>query len=157
MAVLLTKGEIRCYCDAPHCVATGYMCKSELNACFTRVLDPLSVGSPLTHGCLDPASDATEVCTPPPALEDVLAAAVVAAGAAGPPSSPFSSSSFSAAATECCHDDMCNYRGLHDVGHTRDSTDIKRFTAIPCLCEHQHLISWTWGILSPVHPLTIAF
>lgn len=87
MAVLLTKGEIRCYCDAPHCVATGYMCKSEANACFTRLLDPLGANSPLTHGCLDLSAD-----------------------------------SCSAAATvECCHDDMCNYRGLYDL--SRDSAD----------------------------------
>lgn len=28
---------------------------------------------------------------------------------------------------ECCHDDMCNYRGLHDLAHTRDSTDHGRY------------------------------
>lgn len=96
MAVLLSKGEIRCYCDAPHCVATGYMCKSDVNACFTKVLDPLSTNSPLTHGCVD-AADSCGV----PRAADVLAAATV----------------------ECCHDDMCNYRGLHDLAHTRDSAD----------------------------------
>ncbi|KGL79223.1 BMP and activin membrane-bound inhibitor, partial [Tinamus guttatus] len=46
-------GEIRCYCDAAHCVATGYMCKSELGACFSRLLDPRNTQSPLAHGCLD--------------------------------------------------------------------------------------------------------
>lgn len=101
MAVLLTKGEIRCYCDAPHCVATGYMCKSELNACFTKVLDPLISNSPLTHGCLDPGvSAADNVCSGRRAIDSLAAATL-----------------------ECCHDDMCNYRGLHDLAHTRDSTD----------------------------------
>uniref|UniRef100_A0A3Q3WEN8 BMP and activin membrane-bound inhibitor homolog n=1 Tax=Mola mola TaxID=94237 RepID=A0A3Q3WEN8_MOLML len=104
MAVLLTKGEIRCYCDAPHCVATGYMCKSELNACFTKVLDPLNANSPLTHGCLDPVTNVAEVCSSSPRGTDALG------GALG-------------ATVECCHDDMCNYRGLQDLAHTRDSTD----------------------------------
>ncbi|CAN9506526.1 unnamed protein product [Ophioblennius macclurei] len=98
MAVLLTKGEIRCYCDAPHCVATGYMCKSEVNACFTKVLDPFNANSPLTHGCLDPAAHIIDSCSGPRAT-DILAT------------------------VECCHDDMCNYRGLQDLSHTRDSTD----------------------------------
>ncbi|XP_061569602.1 BMP and activin membrane-bound inhibitor (Xenopus laevis) homolog a [Cololabis saira] len=101
MAVLLTKGEIRCYCDAPHCVATGYMCKSELNACFTKVLDPLNVNSPLTHGCLDPVSDAADTCSSHRAADALTGALML----------------------ECCHDDMCNYRGLHDLAHARDSTD----------------------------------
>lgn len=95
-------GEIRCYCDAPHCVATGYMCKSELSACFTRVLDPLHANSPLTHGCLDPIANAADVCSSSPRR----AAAFVGA---------------SAATLECCHEDMCNYRGLQDLAHTRDS------------------------------------
>ncbi|XP_030631091.1 BMP and activin membrane-bound inhibitor homolog a isoform X1 [Chanos chanos] len=102
MAVLLTKGEIRCYCDAPHCVATGYMCKSELNACFTKVLDPLNTNSPLTHGCLDPIVSSVDVCVTK--RLDVLNGV--------------------SSTIECCHDDMCNYRGLHDLAHTRgDSTD----------------------------------
>lgn len=98
MAVLLVKGEIRCYCDAPHCVATGYMCKSELSACFTKVLDPLNPNSPLTHGCLD----AADVCGGSRSATEPLGGAL---------------------ALECCHDDMCNYRGLPDLAHTRDSTD----------------------------------
>ncbi|KAK1174033.1 hypothetical protein AOXY_G4298 [Acipenser oxyrinchus oxyrinchus] len=93
MAVLLAKGEIRCYCDAAHCVATGYMCKSELNACFTRLLDPQNTNSPLTHGCLDPTANTADVCH------------------AGRTESRAGASE----KLECCHDDMCNYRGLHDV------------------------------------------
>ncbi|CAL8293302.1 unnamed protein product [Lota lota] len=107
MAVLLTKGEIRCYCDAPHCVATGYMCKSELNACFTKVLDPLNTNSPLTHGCLDPVANAINVCGALSKSSDVFAPLL--------------------ASLECCHDDMCNYRGLHDVAHARESTDHGRY------------------------------
>ncbi|KAK6490261.1 BMP and activin membrane-bound inhibitor-like protein [Huso huso] len=102
MAVLLAKGEIRCYCDAAHCVATGYMCKSELNACFTRLLDPQNTNSPLTHGCLDPTANTADVCH------------------AGRTESRAGASE----KLECCHDDMCNYRGLHDVSYPRgESSD----------------------------------
>ncbi|KAG9355164.1 hypothetical protein JZ751_000002 [Albula glossodonta] len=97
MAVLLTKGEIRCYCDAPHCVATGYMCKSELNACFTKVLDPQNTNSPLTHGCFDPITNSSHVCG----------------------SKNSADTSAGASALECCHDDMCNYKGLYDLAHAR--------------------------------------
>lgn len=100
-------GEIRCYCDAPHCVATGYMCKSELNACFTKVLDPLNANSPLTHGCLDPIANTVDVCSSSSRSADTLSGA-------------------SATTLECCHDDMCNYRGLQDLAHTRDSTGKRR-------------------------------
>ncbi|KAI5282290.1 Bmp And Activin Membrane-Bound Inhibitor-like [Manis pentadactyla] len=94
MAVLLTKGEIRCYCDAAHCVATGYMCKSELSACFSRLLDPQNANSPLTHGCLDSLGSTVDICPTRRAQNH--------SGTAMP-------------TLECCHEDMCNYRGLHDV------------------------------------------
>lgn len=94
MAVLLTKGEIRCYCDAAHCVATGYMCKSELSACFSRLLDPQNTNSPLTHGCLDSLASTADICQAKQAQNH--------SGTAMP-------------TLECCHEDMCNYRGLHDV------------------------------------------
>ncbi|XP_018596592.1 BMP and activin membrane-bound inhibitor homolog a [Scleropages formosus] len=102
MAVLLTKGEIRCYCDAPHCVATGYMCKSALNACFTKVLDPHNVNSPLTHGCLDPLAASSMDATCIPKQEDLTGVS---------------------STLECCNEDMCNYRGLHDLAHTREASD----------------------------------
>ncbi|XP_019363774.1 PREDICTED: BMP and activin membrane-bound inhibitor homolog [Gavialis gangeticus] len=94
MAVLLTRGEIRCYCDAAHCVATGYMCKSELNACFSRLLDPQNTNSPLTHGCLDSLASTADICQTKQAQNH--------SGTTMP-------------TLECCHEDMCNYRGLHDV------------------------------------------
>ncbi|XP_026802105.3 BMP and activin membrane-bound inhibitor homolog (Xenopus laevis) b [Pangasianodon hypophthalmus] len=97
MAVLLTRGEIRCYCDSPHCVATGYMCKSELNACFTRILDPQSSKSPLSHGCYEPALNGGSVCRSE-ATHDALH---------GP------------ATLECCHEDMCNYRGPQDLTYSQ--------------------------------------
>lgn len=100
-------GEIRCYCDAPHCVATGYMCKSELNACFTKVLDPLNANSPLTHGCLDPIANTVDVCSSNSRSADVLEVVT-------------------APTLECCHDDMCNYRGLQDLAHNRDSAGMRK-------------------------------
>ncbi|KAK2858667.1 hypothetical protein Q5P01_003287 [Channa striata] len=102
MAVVLTKGEIRCYCDGPHCVTTGYMCKSELNTCF--FLDPLNTNSPLSHGCLDPITNAADICSSSLRATNALSGTLPAM-------------------LECCHDDMCNYRGLHDLAHPRDSTD----------------------------------
>lgn len=101
---MIVPGEIRCYCDAPHCVATGYMCKSELNACFTKVLDPLNANSPLTHGCLDPVANAADVCVSSSRGADASAVATL----------------------DCCHDDMCNYRGLQDLAHTRDAAGKRR-------------------------------
>ncbi|KAG5850479.1 BMP and activin membrane-bound inhibitor (Xenopus laevis) homolog a [Anguilla rostrata] len=102
MAVLLTKGEIRCYCDATQCVATGYMCKSEQNACFTKLLDPQNTNSPLTHGCLDPMVNVADVCSPRTAGDLTGGSSKM----------------------ECCHEDMCNYRGLHDLAQNRgDSSD----------------------------------
>ncbi|XP_063076292.1 BMP and activin membrane-bound inhibitor homolog (Xenopus laevis) b [Engraulis encrasicolus] len=99
MAVLLTKGEIRCYCDAPHCVATGYMCKSEVNACFTRSIDPSSPRSLLSHGCYDPLLNSDDVCT-----SDVAFDTAAAQGSS---------------TLECCQEDMCNYRGLQDLAYGR--------------------------------------
>lgn len=90
-------GEIRCYCDAPHCVATGYMCKSELNACFTRILDPQSSKSPLSHGCFDPLLNSGNICHPESTYDTIH----------GP------------ATLQCCHEDMCNYRGLQDLTYRR--------------------------------------
>ncbi|KFW03691.1 BMP and activin membrane-bound inhibitor, partial [Eurypyga helias] len=60
--IFIFLGEIRCYCDAAHCVATGYMCKSELSACFSRLLDPQNTHSPLTHGCLDSIASTADIC-----------------------------------------------------------------------------------------------
>ncbi|KFO82328.1 BMP and activin membrane-bound inhibitor, partial [Cuculus canorus] len=88
-------GEIRCYCDAAHCVATGYMCKSELSACFSRLLDPQNTHSPLTHGCLDSIASTAEICQAKQAQNH--------------------SGTTTVSTLECCHEDMCNYRGLHDV------------------------------------------
>ncbi|XP_066508692.1 BMP and activin membrane-bound inhibitor homolog [Hoplias malabaricus] len=92
MAVLLTRGEIRCYCDAPHCVATGYMCKSEQNVCFTRILDLQSSRSLLSHGC----------------YESMTPDSVCHSGAG---------------VLDCCHEDMCNYRGLQELTHRGENTD----------------------------------
>lgn len=78
------------------------MCKSELSACFAKVLDPLNAHSPLTHGCLDPIANAADVCSN-------------SGGASR------GSDAAAAATLECCHEDMCNYRGLQDLAHTRDS------------------------------------
>ncbi|KAG8443316.1 hypothetical protein GDO86_011926 [Hymenochirus boettgeri] len=92
MAVLLSKGEIRCYCDTPQCVPTGYMCKSELNACFSKVLKPQYPNSFLTHGCLESVASSTDLCKGNAEKNHTATSRL-----------------------ECCYEDMCNYRGLHDV------------------------------------------
>uniref|UniRef100_V9L584 BMP and activin membrane-bound inhibitor homolog n=1 Tax=Callorhinchus milii TaxID=7868 RepID=V9L584_CALMI len=92
ITILFTKGEIRCYCDGPQCVATGYMCKSQLTACFTRLLDPQNVNSPLLHGCMDTVSNTTEICH-----------------------SQSSHHKGHWTLLDCCWEDMCNYKGLQDL------------------------------------------
>lgn len=104
LTALLTRGEIRCYCDAPHCVATGYMCKSELNTCFTRVLEPQSSKSPLSHGCYDPLLSDAGTCRAQTA-QDAL---------------------HGYTSMECCHEDMCNYRGLQDFAYRRGDGNDRR-------------------------------
>lgn len=79
------------------------MCKSELNACFTKVLDPLNANSPITHGCLHPIANVADICSSSLKATNALTGT-------------------SASTLDCCNDDMCNYRGLHDLAHTRDST-----------------------------------
>ncbi|XP_060762407.1 BMP and activin membrane-bound inhibitor homolog (Xenopus laevis) b isoform X2 [Neoarius graeffei] len=74
------------------------MCKSELNACFTRILDPQSSKSPLLHGCYEPALNGGSVCR-----------AEAAHGALHSP-----------AMLQCCHEDMCNYRGPQDLTYSRE-------------------------------------
>lgn len=77
------------------------MCKSELNACFTRVLDPQSSKSPLSHGCYEPGlvGNGGSACRSE-ATQDALRA-------------------LRPAALECCHEDMCNYRGPQDLTYGR--------------------------------------
>ncbi|GLV34195.1 hypothetical protein CBL_00125 [Carabus blaptoides fortunei] len=59
--------NVRCYCNLPICVSTGYMCKSEGGGCFSEVVDPdqpPSFRSPSSadvykgrHGCLELLQD----------------------------------------------------------------------------------------------------
>uniref|UniRef100_S4RHC5 BMP and activin membrane-bound inhibitor homolog n=1 Tax=Petromyzon marinus TaxID=7757 RepID=S4RHC5_PETMA len=87
-------GEIRCYCDAAHCVPTGYMCKSEMSVCFRRVLEPTDPRSPLAHGCIEALSPSPpHPCHAPRPRNHTGRWPVV----------------------RCCQDDMCNYNALHDL------------------------------------------
>ncbi|OWK03062.1 BAMBI, partial [Cervus elaphus hippelaphus] len=61
------------------------MCKSELSACFSRLLDPQNTNSPLTHGCLDSLASTADICQ-----------ARQARNHSGSPSPSL----------ECCHEDM---------------------------------------------------
>uniref|UniRef100_T1IKU3 BMP and activin membrane-bound inhibitor homolog n=1 Tax=Strigamia maritima TaxID=126957 RepID=T1IKU3_STRMM len=45
--------EIRCYCNLPACVTTGYMCKSNQSTCFSEM--SIHANDPLhsRHGCIE--------------------------------------------------------------------------------------------------------
>lgn len=48
----LSTDELRCYCNLPVCVTTGYMCKSAMGTCFTEIVDRGDL-SKSRHGCLE--------------------------------------------------------------------------------------------------------
>ena len=50
--VLCVSGELRCYCNEPSCVSTGYMCKSQARQCYTAV-EVHGDKTRATHGCLE--------------------------------------------------------------------------------------------------------
>ncbi|XP_034249127.1 uncharacterized protein LOC117649996 [Thrips palmi] len=45
-------GDVRCYCNLPACITTGYMCKSAGRGCFSDLVDHVDVYR-ARHGCLD--------------------------------------------------------------------------------------------------------
>ena len=77
------------------------MCKSEVNACFTRSLDPSSPRSLLSHGCSNPLPNSDDACRSDAASD---------------------TSGRGSSTLECCHEDMCNYRGLQDLAYGRRET-----------------------------------
>lgn len=44
--------ELRCHCNLPVCVTTGYMCKSAMGTCFSEIVDRTDL-SRSRHGCLE--------------------------------------------------------------------------------------------------------
>ena len=44
--------ELRCHCNLPVCVTTGYMCKSAMGTCFSEIVDRNDL-SRSRHGCLE--------------------------------------------------------------------------------------------------------
>ncbi|XP_014678037.1 PREDICTED: BMP and activin membrane-bound inhibitor homolog [Priapulus caudatus] len=53
------RAEIRCYCNLPACVATGYMCKAHHGACFSRIANELDIAKS-HHGCSGMLADPQE-------------------------------------------------------------------------------------------------
>lgn len=52
--------DVRCFCNLPACVSTGYMCKSKAGGCFSDLLGHSKPGSPFyrgRHGCLELLTD----------------------------------------------------------------------------------------------------
>ncbi|XP_071442961.1 uncharacterized protein [Hetaerina americana] len=52
LLVLRPAADIRCYCNLPRCVTTGYMCKSASGVCFSDIADRTDVEL-ATHGCIE--------------------------------------------------------------------------------------------------------
>lgn len=46
------RAELRCYCNLPVCVSTGYMCKTSKGACFTKINNEMGL-TLYEHGCSD--------------------------------------------------------------------------------------------------------
>lgn len=44
--------ELRCHCNLPVCVTTGYMCKSSRGTCFSEIVDRTDL-SKSRHGCIE--------------------------------------------------------------------------------------------------------
>lgn len=44
--------ELRCHCNLPSCVTTGYMCKSTMGTCFSEIVDRTDL-SKSRHGCIE--------------------------------------------------------------------------------------------------------
>lgn len=101
------EAEIRCYCNLPSCVNTGYMCKSAHNLCFS---DNENGGYSndlfrSRHGCLEYLNDQKR------ALCRVKGRSLRLSSR-----TPFK--------VFCCEEDMCNYGNSVDVNiqvHTRDN------------------------------------
>lgn len=86
-----TKGEIRCYCNAPSCVQTGYMCKSQEGRCYS-LLTYEGDSANSAHGCVDLLQmQDRDLCS---GRGDIIKARN------GQEEWPI---------LMCCQDDMCNY------------------------------------------------
>ncbi|GJQ71629.1 hypothetical protein Trydic_g11328 [Trypoxylus dichotomus] len=118
-----TTGHVRCFCNLPICVSTGYMCKSVSGSCFSS----LSHQAPHTydaykglHGCLELLTDKEqkEFCK------------------ANSNSSVRRKKKHPRTLLQCCYSDMCNYMDNPDTTNLmeesvdtvneRDSTKIAK-------------------------------
>uniref|UniRef100_A0A8C4QVU5 BMP and activin membrane-bound inhibitor homolog n=1 Tax=Eptatretus burgeri TaxID=7764 RepID=A0A8C4QVU5_EPTBU len=90
LCVSFAAGDIRCYCDAPVCVPTGYMCKSPAAGCFSRPLRPSDPRSPRTHGCLEGLRAGPQACQSHKPTNHTEPWPLLS----------------------CCQEDMCNYHML---------------------------------------------
>ncbi|XP_078702855.1 BMP and activin membrane-bound inhibitor homolog [Branchiostoma floridae x Branchiostoma belcheri] len=108
LLVAVVKAEIRCYCNTPTCVTTGYMCKSELGICYSDLLGDYRKHSPPEHGCIDhrPESRSPVLC----------------------PDGAAEGSSRDWPMVQCCTEDMCNYNDHPGIPFqtSSDRTDHER-------------------------------
>ncbi|KAK4018444.1 uncharacterized protein LOC116916606 [Daphnia magna] len=105
--VTKSKDELRCHCNLPVCVTTGYMCKSAMGTCFSEIVDRSDL-SRSRHGCLELLSSDHQVCHSSQSHNN-------GRHAAGHrhlhPQRPL---------VLCCQDDLCNY-GAQQVQLRLDS------------------------------------
>lgn len=97
----LAQGEIRCYCNHPSCVVTGYMCKSSAGSCFTEHFAHSKDLSRSRHGCTELLSSEKKSRCQIPGGGAAIVAAVEQAS--------------SLPLIFCCKEDMCNYINTMDI------------------------------------------
>ncbi|XP_077298649.1 uncharacterized protein LOC143919927 [Arctopsyche grandis] len=92
-----TGRHVRCYCNLPQCVTTGYMCKSPAGGCFSELLSDVNLAR---HGCIETldTGDHKAKCMNSPSSSAVRSG--VGAVGAGQASTAF---------VLCCFRDLCNH------------------------------------------------
>ena len=110
MTIILGEA-IRCYCNEPSCVRTGYMCKSTLEICFSQRTSTVGDGFSSRHACAEmlPVDERATVCGGVVGLTTMTSSV--------DDRTMTRSKRLSTPGTICCRADMCNYGdgGQHDV------------------------------------------
>ncbi|XP_044755361.1 BMP and activin membrane-bound inhibitor homolog [Coccinella septempunctata] len=93
--VKFSSDYVRCFCNLPSCVHTGYMCKSNGAGCFSDLWEVpgLPTGYRGRHGCLELINTREKQCTSNVEEIQVL------------PKQTTSSKQY----IHCCYQDMCNH------------------------------------------------
>ncbi|CAG2112695.1 unnamed protein product, partial [Medioppia subpectinata] len=119
-------GDIRCYCNLPQCVRTGYMCKSSgaSAACYSEQSidtngDGITSDHISRHGCIELPQQMRDMCVKPLPQS--------------PPSQQTHHNHHSHShrhhnsnqSINCCFEDMCNYvKNIDLIFSTRNNNNI---------------------------------